>query len=113
MRRRQLLRTADIDDASAQFVMALSLHNACVVFFDDQQSMYRSQIVMHSESSDEMVLHGFNERSLTYARLTSIRPASKYERNALQMCKHEPLGIGVPVSHASSVYHQTFRDQPM
>ena len=110
--RRQYLQQHDINDGAAQFALSLSLRNACAFFFDDRQTMYRSQLVTQSETGDEMVLHGFNERSTTYLRLTSVRPSGKYERNALRRCSRQPLGIGVPVSQVNSVYHQMFHAVP-
>eukprot|EP00966_Prymnesium_polylepis_P084592 1958334-Prymnesium_polylepis.2 len=93
----------DVNDAAARFGLSLSLRNACVTFYDDRQSMHRSQLVMESTRGDEMVLHGFSERSLTYLRLTSVRPSGKHERNAMRLCKRRTLGIGVPVSQMNSV----------
>ena len=37
--RRQYLQQHDINEASAQFTLSLSLRNACVFFFDDRQTM--------------------------------------------------------------------------
>jgi hypothetical protein len=109
---RRFLMHRDVDELAAQFTLSLTLRNACVAFFDDRQTMYRSQIITFSESDEEMVLHGFNERSLGYARVTSVRPAARHERAAVQLCKRHKLGIGVPVSHMSSVYHQMFHAVP-
>ncbi|KAL1511427.1 hypothetical protein AB1Y20_006226 [Prymnesium parvum] len=99
-------------DAAAQFVLALSLRNACATFFDDRVSMHRVQLVLPERGGDEQVLHGFNERSLTYLRLATVRDAAEHERRTIARCERRPLGIGLTVSHMNSVYHQMFHAPP-
>ena len=41
-----------------------------------------------------------------------VRRAEEYDRLSIGMCRREALGLGVPVSHASSIYHQQFHAVP-
>ena len=116
----RLLVQRQVDDATAEFVSSISMRNACIAFFDDRQSMHRSQIVqnvpkgsVHSRLQSALVMHAFNERVLGYLRLTSARPGAAHERRALGMCERRPLGLGIPVSQVSSIYHQLFHAVPM
>lgn len=74
--------------------------------------MYRSHFAVPGLPGP-IVVHGFSERSNGFARLTTARPATIYEAPAFgSMCARRPLGLGVPVSHATSIYHQLFQAVP-
>ena len=110
--RRVLLVHREIDDSVAEFVTSLNLRNACVAFHDERTSLFRSQIVTKGPIAAPMVVHGFSERALGYMRLTSVREGGPYERGAFELCRHEPLGLGIPLAHPSSIYHQLFHAVP-
>lgn len=115
MRRRNrpsVLPLRPIDEARAEFSTSLSLRNACVAFHDDEYSQHRAHVVVDGPLLSPIVVHGFSERASGYVRLTSVRRAETFERNGIQMCWRAPLGLGVPVSHASSIYHQLFHAVP-
>ena len=109
-RRRTLLVHREVDDMTAVFATELNLRNACVAFHDDAQSLHRSQIT--ADLTSPIVMHGFNERALGYVRLTSVRAIGVHERNALKLCSRAPLGLGIPISHPSSIYHQLYHAVP-
>ena len=110
--RRVLLVHREIDDSIAEFVTSLNLRNACIAFHDERTSLFRSQIVTQEPIASPMIVHGFSERALGYMRLTSVREVGQYERGALELCQHEPLGLGIPLAHPSSIYHQLFHAVP-
>lgn len=109
---RTLLVYRDVDDAAAEFVSSLSLRNACVAFHDDGHSYHRAHIVVGHGLQSPVVMHGFNERTQGYLRVTTARAAAEHEQRALGMCWRAPLGLGVPLSHPSSIYHQLFHAVP-
>ena len=110
--RRVLLVPREVDDAEAQFVTRLSLRDACVAFHDEPQSLHRTHIVAESNLTSPIIMHGFSERALGYVRLTTVRAAGEHERRALTLCQRAPLGLGVPLSHPSSIYHQLYHAVP-
>ena len=109
---RELLVPREIDETAAQFVTSMSLRNACVAFHDESHSQYRAHIVAESDLPSPLIMHAFSERALGYVRLTSVRKAGEYERHALTMCRRAPLGLGVPLSHPTSIYHQLYHAVP-
>ena len=111
-RRRTVLVQRPIDEARAEFTTSLSLRNACIAFYDDDRSQHRTHIVVDGPLVSPIVVHGFEERASGYTRLAVVRPALAYDRNSLALCWRAPLGLGVPVSHATSIYHQLFHAVP-
>lgn len=108
-RRRQLLLVPrEVDGLQAEFRQTLSLRNACVAFYDDQYSFDRSHVVVKGNLLSPIVVHGFSERSQGYVRLTTVRAAESHEWRALDKCWNAPLGMGVPLAHPTSIYHQLF-----
>ena len=107
-----LLPLRPIDETRAEFSTALSLRNACVAFHDDKYSYHRAHFVVDGPLESPIVMHGFDERASGYQRLTVVRRAEEYDRLSIGMCRREALGLGVPVSHASSIYHQQFHAVP-
>lgn len=109
------LRLLDVDEARAAFATSLSLRNACVAFHDDRHSMHRAHIVTRNAEAlaSPIVLHGFSEYALGYQRLLTARPpAGAHEQAAFGPCWRRRLGVGIPVSHPTSIYHQLFHAVP-
>lgn len=106
------LSIVEVDHARAVFTSQLSLRNACVVFYEDRHSMHRAHVVVNGPLESPIIMHGFSEYVLGYLRLLTVRPAGSHERRALNACWRSPLGLGVPVSHPSSLYHQLFHAVP-
>ena len=110
--RRELLLLREVDDASAQFVTTLSLRNACVAFHDEAHSLHRAHFVSKIALPSPLIVHAFSERALGYVRLTTVRNAGEHERRALDMCHQAELGLGLPLSVPTSIYHQLFHAVP-
>eukprot|EP00966_Prymnesium_polylepis_P271989 6284129-Prymnesium_polylepis.1 len=55
--------------ANPEYVIGLSLRNACVAFFDDRHSRFKSTFV--SLEGVEAMSHGFSEYTFGYQRLTT------------------------------------------
>jgi hypothetical protein len=110
--RQVLVVHREVDEAAAEFVTSISLRNACVAFHDDRSSFHRPHIVVQSGLQGPLIMHGFSERALGYVRLLSARAAGQHELRALSMCQRAPLGLGVPLSHPSSIYHQLYHAVP-
>jgi hypothetical protein len=73
-----------------------TLRNACVTFFDDAFSRYRSAFLSLGEPLDAMV-HGFTEYTMGYQRLTVVRTPRDADRTS--RCERgPPRAIGVPFS---------------
>lgn len=104
------LRT--VNEAESEFRLSLSLKNACLLYYDDRSTMHRPFFLLEDEEAPTTILHGFSERALGYQRLAVARPAQRHERRALSQCKRRKLGVGIPVSHVSSIYHQLFHALP-
>ena len=107
-----MLVPRDVDQLRAEFVTQISLHNACIAFHDDQYSMYRPQLVVDGPLDSPIVVHGFSEYASGYMRLGTVRQAGSHERRGIDMCNRAPIGLGVPVSHPTSIYHQLFHAVP-
>ena len=89
--------------ANPEFVIELSLTNACITFFDDRHTRFRSSLV--SLEGREAMVHGFSEYQFGYQRLTTVRVAQPRDEVQLKQCRRIPLGIGVPYS-CNNVFHQ-------
>ena len=99
----------EINDAVAQFFVTMSLRNACVVFYPEQRTQYRSQFV--SREGVTAVLHGFSEYDLGYQRLTTVRAEQARDRQQLARCRTKQLALAVPMS-SNNLYHQAFHAVP-
>ena len=99
----------EVNDALAQYFVAMSLRNACVVFYPEKRTQYRSQFV--SREGVTAVLHGFSEYDLGYQRLAVVRPEQARDRQQLARCTTKPLAIAVPMS-SNNLYHQAFHAVP-
>ena len=99
----------EVNDALAQYFVAMSLRNACVVFYPEKRTQYRSQFV--SREGVTAVLHGFSEYDLGYQRSAVVRPEQARARQQLPRCTTKPLAIAVPMS-SNNLYHQAFHAVP-
>ena len=100
---------SEINDAVAQYFVTMSLRNACVVFYPEQRTQYRSQFV--SREGVTAVLHGFSEYDLGYQRLTTVRAEQARDRQQLARCTIKQLAFAVPMS-SNNLYHQAFHAVP-
>lgn len=93
------------------FLISLSLRNACVVYFDDRNTRYRSKY-LSNEGVDAMV-HGFSEYQMNYIRLTTVVPTAGPRTNSypISRCRRGGHAVGVPYS-CNNVFHQLFHAVP-
>ncbi|KAL1525957.1 hypothetical protein AB1Y20_020783 [Prymnesium parvum] len=91
--------------ANPDFLISLSLRNACLAFFDDRHTRFRATFV--SLEGVEAMVHGFSEYQYGYQRLTTVRAAKPGDSPLLARCHHRHLGLGVPYS-CNNVFHQLF-----
>lgn len=82
--------------ANPEFLIELSLRNACVSFFDDSHTRFRSTFV--SLHGVEAMVHGFSEYQFGYQRLTTVRSAQPRDKVLISHCARRQLGIGIPYS---------------
>ena len=99
----------EISDAKAEYYVTMSLRNACVTFFPERDTRYRSQFV--SREGVTAVLHGFSEYDMGYRRLATVRPERPQDRTSLAACERRSLGLAVPMS-SNNLYHQAFHAVP-
>lgn len=97
-----------------EYLITFSLRNACVTFYDDRSSRFRSAIFLQPQPPDGdeaySVVHGFSEYINGYQRLTTVR-TSPEGASLLNRCQRRPLGIGIPFS-CNNIYHQAFHAVP-
>ena len=102
--------------SSPEYLVTFSLRNACVTFYDDRYTRYRSSIVA-MDTETEAVVHSFSEYNNGYQRLMNVRPLSLLRSNSpgaadrLARCARRPLGIGIPFS-CNNIYHAAFHAVP-
>ena len=99
----------DINDAKAEYFVTMSLRNACVTFFPERDTRYRSQFV--SRDGVTAVLHGFSEYDMGYRRLATVRPERPQDQTSLAACERRSIGLAVPMS-SNNIYHQAFHAVP-
>ena len=93
----------------AEYNSSLSLRDACVVFFADEFSSYRSQFI--SRAGAAVLLLSFDEYKLASVRATTVRPETRADASLLASCARRPLGIGIPFSR-NNIWHQSFHAIP-
>ena len=104
-------RGGAVDKTPSEYWIDFTLKNACVTFFDDHFSRFRSAYVVNSPPVEAMV-HGFTEYTEGYQRLTTVRPPRRGESVSPATCQRgAPLAIAVPFS-CNNIYHQTFHAVP-
>jgi hypothetical protein len=89
--------------ANPEYVIEISLRNACVAFFDDRSTRFRSTFI--SLDGADMMAHGFSEYQFGYQRLTTVRSAQPRDLEKLGRCRWAHLAIGVPFS-CNNIFHQ-------
>ena len=86
--------------ANPEFWIDFTLRNACVTFYDDAFSRFRSAFLARGTPVDAMV-HGFTEYTLGYQRLTQVRTPRPGDR--LDQCvRGPPVAIGMPATAADA-----------
>jgi hypothetical protein len=98
------------DGPPREFFIEFELRNACVTYFNDRFSMYRSSFISLHDQVDAMV-HGFTEYTFGYQRLAGVRARAERDQGLLKRCEWRQTAIGIPFS-CNNIYHQAFHAVP-